>query len=94
MLKATKKNRTLRIPDAKRKQYEALGYTITTMDGNIVFEPENKDKTIAALKAEIDELKAKIATQEADGVSNNVQEQTACATAKKCGKKADKETAE
>lgn len=58
MLKASKRNRVVRIPDDKRKEYEALGYTITTMSGELLFEPEDKDKTIAKLKAENEALKA------------------------------------
>lgn len=57
MLKAKKKNRVLRIPDEKKAEYEALGYTITTMEGDVVFEPEDAAKKVADLEKEIEHLK-------------------------------------
>ncbi len=62
MLKARKANRVLKIPDEKKKTYIALGYTITDMDGNMVYEHveptkklEKAEKEIADLKAELEE---------------------------------------
>lgn len=62
MLKARKANRVLKIPDEKKKTYIALGYTITDMDGNMVYEHvepteklEKAEKEIVDLKAELEE---------------------------------------
>lgn len=52
MLKAHKKNRSVRIPDEKAEEYKKLGYRITTMDGKTLYAPVDKDKEIADLKAE------------------------------------------
>lgn len=38
MMKAKKGNRVVRIPDEKIEEYKKLGYTITDMDGNMVYE--------------------------------------------------------
>jgi len=60
MLKATKRNRVLRIPDEKAAEYKKLGYTITTMDGNVVYKPENTAEKANALAAENAELQEKL----------------------------------
>lgn len=57
MLKARKKNRIVRIPEEKADEYKKLGYTLTDEYGNIVFQPEDKDATISALKLENARLK-------------------------------------
>lgn len=61
MLIATKKNRQLRIPDAKQKEYESLGYTIKNPDGTLVFQPVNAEKELAALKIENAALREELA---------------------------------
>jgi len=61
MLKARKKNRVIRIPDEKAEEYKSLGYRITDMDGNTVYEPEDKDATIDLLQKENLRLKGEIA---------------------------------
>lgn len=65
MRKARKNNRVVRIPDEKTDDYKKLGYTITDMDGNVIYAPENKDAQIAALKNENAELRNKLAEYEA-----------------------------
>ena len=64
MLRARKKNRVVRIPDEKAKEYEKLGYTITDEDGNTVYEPEDKDAIIAALRLENQQLKQQLAEKD------------------------------
>lgn len=64
MLKAKKKNRVVRIPDEKAGEYKKLGYTISDMEGNTVYQPEDKDATIAALKKENQQLKQKLTEME------------------------------
>lgn len=64
MLKARKKNRVVRIPDTAAADYKSLGYTLTDESGNVVYEPEDKDATIASLRKENAVLKQKIAEYE------------------------------
>lgn len=66
MLKASKKNRVLRIPDEKAKEYLALGYTITDMKGKVVSEPENAEKKAKELAAENAKLQAEVETLKAE----------------------------
>lgn len=61
MLKARKKNRVVRIPDTAAADYKSLGYTLTDENGKVVYEPEDKDATIASLRKENAVLKQKIA---------------------------------
>lgn len=67
MMKAKKGNRVVRIPDEKIEEYKKLGYTITDMDGNMVYEhvdPAQKlkaaEEKVAVLEKENAELKAEI----------------------------------
>ena len=71
MLKARKKNRIVRIPDVKADEYKKLGYTITDEDGNTVYQPEDKDATIAALRKENQQLKQKITELELEKAQAN-----------------------
>lgn len=64
MLKARKKNRVVRIPDTAAADYKSLGYTLTDENGKVVYEPEDKDATIASLRKENAVLKQKIAEYE------------------------------
>ena len=64
MLRARKKNRVVRIPDEKAKEYEKLGYTITDENGKTVYAPEDKDATIAALRKENQKLKQQLAEKD------------------------------
>lgn len=64
MLKARKRNRVLRIPDEKLEEYKKMGYTITDEEGNLVFEPQDDQATIAELRRENAALKQKIAEYE------------------------------
>ncbi len=78
MLKAYRGNRVLRIPEEKKKDYIALGYRITDMDGKVLHDPvdntdnvkvlkdglQEKDKTIAELNGEIKALNQKVAELE------------------------------
>lgn len=64
MLKARKKNRIVRIPEEKADEYKKLGYTLTDEDGNIVYQPEDKDATISQLRLENSKLNQKIAEYE------------------------------
>ena len=61
MLLAHKKIRVIRIPDEKAEEYKNIGYRITTMDGQTVYEPVDKDKKSNALEAENAILKQRIA---------------------------------
>ena len=72
MLKAYHENRVLRIPDEKKADYIALGYKITTMGGEVVYDPINNTDNVKALQEGIHErdkiiedLHAKIAEAEA-----------------------------
>jgi|P827metagenome_2_1110787.scaffolds.fasta_scaffold02733_5 DUF1680 family protein len=67
MLKAIKANKVVRIADEQIKNYKALGFKITDMEGKVVYDPaENSDnakelKAIIEKKdAEIEKLNAKI----------------------------------
>lgn len=64
MLKARKKNRIVRIPEERADEYKKLGYTLTDEEGNVVYQPEDKDATISALKLENAKLNQKIAEYE------------------------------
>ena len=64
MLKARLKNRILRIADEKADEYKKLGYTITDMEGNLIFAPEDKDREIAELKRKVAGLEARLAEYE------------------------------
>ena len=64
MLRARKKNRVVRIPDEKMNEYKKLGYTITDEDGNTVYQPEDKDATIAALRKENQQLRQQLAEKD------------------------------
>ena len=64
MLKARKKNRVVRIPEEKAGEYKKLGYTITDENGKTVYQPEDKDATIAALRKENQQLMQKITEYE------------------------------
>lgn len=103
MLKARKGNRVIKIPDEKKKEYIALGYTITDMKGKVIhehvepteklkqLEKENEDlrAECETLKAENEKLKAGGNDQSAGGTKQAVGEKKS--TAKKTtAKKADK----
>lgn len=60
MLQARKKNRVVRISEEKLAEYKKLGYTVTDMAGNVVYEPENAEKRLKVLEAENAELRAKL----------------------------------
>lgn len=64
MLRARKKNRVVRIPDEKAKEYEKLGYIITDENGKTIYAPEDKDATIAALRKENQKLKQQLAEKD------------------------------
>lgn len=57
MLKAKKGNRVVRIPDEKRKEYQLLGYKISDMSGNVLYEPTDPKKEAESLKAQLDVVK-------------------------------------
>lgn len=61
MLKAHKKNRSIRIPDEKADEFKKLGYRITTMDGKTLYAPVDTDKENEDLKAENARLRQRIA---------------------------------
>ena len=60
MLKARKKNRVVRIPETSAAEYKSLGYTLVDETGLVVYEPEDKDATIATLRKENAMLKQEI----------------------------------
>lgn len=53
MLRARKANRVLRIPDERAKDYVALGYTIESMEGTILNQPEDPKALIVELRTEL-----------------------------------------
>lgn len=57
MLRAKKGNRVVRIPDEKKKEYQALGYTISDMSGNTIYEPKDPGKEAETLKKELEAVK-------------------------------------
>lgn len=60
MLKATKKNRVVRILDEDVDKFKSLGYTITTMDGKTVSEPVDLEAENAKLRKENALLKQRV----------------------------------
>ena len=64
MLKARKNNRVVRIPDEKKNEYQALGYTILDENGRTISQPEDKDATIAALRKENQQLRQQLTEAE------------------------------
>ena len=66
MLKATKANRVVKIPDEKKKTYIALGYTITDMDGNVLHEHVEPSEKLAEAEKEIEDLKAQLTSAGAE----------------------------
>ena len=60
-----KKNRVLRIPEEKMEEYAKMGYEVRDESGNIISEAmitsmAEAQEVISAIKAENDELKAKL----------------------------------
>lgn len=75
-----KANRVLTVPDEKVEEYQAMGYTIMDMSGNVVSEPaptgkEAADK-IVELKTENEELKEKLeeASKYAENADKKIEE--------------------
>lgn len=64
MLRARKKNRVVRIPAERADEYKKLGYVITDENGKIIYQPEDKDATIAALRKENQLLKQQLAEKD------------------------------
>lgn len=64
MLKARKANRVLKIPDEKKKTYIALGYTITDMEGNMIYDSAGKSQKTSKGKS----------TDQASDVKTSVEE--------------------
>ncbi len=63
MLKARKRNRVIPIPDEQAEAYQALGYRVTTAEGEPVLEPVDKDALIESLTRENAMLKQKLAEE-------------------------------
>ena len=61
---ARKRNRVVRIPDEKVREYKEMGYTIADTEGNIVYEVKDDATKIAELERENARLKQKIAEYE------------------------------
>lgn len=67
MLKAYRKNRSIRIADEKQDEYRALGYTVCDMDGKVLAKPDDDKAHIQELEAENQALKKQLAAlQEKD----------------------------
>lgn len=64
MLKARKANRVLKIPDEKKKTYIALGYSITDMEGNMIYDSAGKSQKTSKGKS----------TDQASDVKTSVEE--------------------
>ncbi len=60
MLVATKKNRVLNIPDEKADEYMKLGYSISTADGEMIYEHMNQEQKMEFIKVENEKLKAEV----------------------------------
>lgn len=56
MLIAKKANRRVRIPDEKKKEYIAMGYTILEPGGKVVAEPQNLKLENEKLKKQVEPL--------------------------------------
>lgn len=64
MYKARKRNRVLRIPTEKVEEYKKMGYTISDLDGNIIYEVKDDATKNAELERENARLKQKITEYE------------------------------
>lgn len=64
MLRAQKANRVIRIPDERAKDYKALGYTVTDLDGNVVAKPDSPTERIKDLERQLAQREARIAELE------------------------------
>lgn len=62
MLKAKKGNRVVRIPEEKVDEYKALGYTITDMSGNMIYEHVEPSEKLKAAEKELDTLKKEVSS--------------------------------
>lgn len=60
MLYAEKKNRMLQIPDEKKDEYIRMGYSISTMDGKVVYQHMNQEQKLEFIEAENEKLKAEV----------------------------------
>lgn len=58
MFYAEKMNRVLQIPDEKKEEYIRMGYSISTMDGKIVYEHMNQEQKLKFTESENEKLKA------------------------------------
>ena len=65
MLRAQKANRVLRIPEERVKDYEALGYIISDMEGNVISKPDDPKATIRELEEQLKSKDQRIAELEA-----------------------------
>lgn len=79
MLKVRKGNRILKISDDKKEVYKKLGYKITTMEGEVLFEPNNAEKEAEKLRVKVDNLIGQIAelTAENEQLKGQIAELTA-----------------
>lgn len=66
MLKARKGNRVIKIPDEKKKEYIALGYTITDMKGKVIHEHVEPTEKLKQLEKENEDLRAECETLKAE----------------------------
>lgn len=66
MLKARKGNRVIKIPDEKKKEYIALGYTITDMKGKVIHEHVEPTEKLKQLEKENEDLRAECETLRAE----------------------------
>ena len=60
MLKAQKANRVVRIDDTQAKEYRALGYTITDMNGKVLLSPDDDKLRIMELEQENAQLRGQL----------------------------------
>lgn len=57
MLRATKRKRSILIPEEKKAEYEALGYRIVDMEGNLLYDPPDIEEEANGLKEENERLR-------------------------------------
>lgn len=92
MLKAKKANRTIKIPEEKKSEYIALGYSITDMDGNMIHEHVDDSELLKKVQKENATLKEKL--EEAEKYAEEADKKIADLEAQVAAKAESEATAE
>lgn len=64
MLKAIKAGRSIRIPDERMGEYIALGYSITDMEGNMIYDSAGKSQKTSKGKSTVQASDVKTSVEE------------------------------